>query len=73
MTPDGYPICGRVDEIEGMYLAAGMCGQGFMLGPGLGRNMAELITAGHPFIPLNVFDTLGFKRNFYGMDKEALT
>ena len=73
MTPDGYPICGRVDEIEGMYLAAGMCGQGFMLGPGLGRNMAELITTGHPLIPKDVFDTLGFKRNFYGMDKEALT
>ena len=50
-----------------------MCGQGFMLGPGLGRNMAELITTGHPLIPEDVFDTLGFQRNFSGPDKEALT
>jgi sarcosine oxidase, subunit beta len=73
MTPDGYPICGGVREIEGMYLAAGMCGQGFMLGPGLGKNMASLITAGKPLIPEDVFATIGYYRNFEGADKEALT
>ena len=73
MTPDGYPICGKVDDIEGMYLAVGMCGQGFMLGPGLGRNMAELITSGQPFIPKDVFDTLSVNRNFHDMNKETLT
>ncbi len=39
MTPDGNPIVGWVNDVEGLLLAAGTCGQGFMLGPGL----AELI------------------------------
>jgi sarcosine oxidase subunit beta len=39
MTPDGFPIVGRMREVENFYQAVGMCGQGFMLGPG----MAELI------------------------------
>lgn len=73
MTPDGYPICGKVKEMEGMYLAAGMCGQGFMLGPGIGKNIAHLITHGEPLIPREVFATIGYHRNFQGPDKEALT
>jgi len=40
MTPDGFPIVGWCNEVQGFYLAAGMCGQGFMLGPGVG----ELVT-----------------------------
>ncbi len=40
MTPDGFPIVGWSKEAEGYLLAVGMCGQGYMLGPGL----AELIT-----------------------------
>ena len=34
MTPDGSPFLGSVADTPGMILAAGMCGQGFMLGPG---------------------------------------
>lgn len=37
MTPDGFPIVGWARELEGFMLAVGMCGQGFMLGPGLGE------------------------------------
>jgi sarcosine oxidase subunit beta len=40
MTPDGSPLVGWAEGLEGFFLAAGMCGQGFMLGPGL----AEMIT-----------------------------
>ncbi|MHA1974577.1 MAG: NAD(P)/FAD-dependent oxidoreductase [Candidatus Hodarchaeales archaeon] len=43
MTPDGSPIIGKVKEIEGLILAVGMCGQGFMLGPGLGEVIQRLI------------------------------
>ena len=39
MTPDGFPIVGKMEELDNFYQAVGMCGQGFMLGPG----MAELI------------------------------
>jgi sarcosine oxidase subunit beta len=40
MTPDGFPIVGWAKEVDGFLEAAGMCGQGFMLGPGV----AELLT-----------------------------
>jgi sarcosine oxidase, subunit beta len=40
MTPDGFPIVGRMEEVPNFINAVGMCGQGFMLGPGIG----ELIT-----------------------------
>ena len=43
MTPDGFPIVGWSKEVEGYLLAAGMCGQGFMLGPGLGELLARLV------------------------------
>lgn len=44
MTPDGSPLAGWNKELEGLLHAAGMCGQGFMLGPGLGEVVARLIT-----------------------------
>lgn len=45
MTPDGNPI---VDEtpIPGLFVAAGMCGHGFMLAPALGRHLALRMTSG---------------------------
>jgi sarcosine oxidase subunit beta len=43
MTPDGLPIVGWTDEVQGFLLAVGMCGQGFMLGPGLGELLARLV------------------------------
>ncbi len=43
MTPDGFPIVGWSKEVEGYLLAVGMCGQGFMLGPGLGELLARLV------------------------------
>ena len=43
MTPDGFPIVGWTKELSNMFLAVGMCGQGFMLGPGLGLIISEII------------------------------
>lgn len=65
MTPDGFPILGAVDEVPGLFLAVGMCGHGFMLGPGVGMNLANLIVHGEPLIDREIFDTLSFSRNFY--------
>jgi len=42
MTPDGFPIVGAAREVEGFYFAVGMCGQGFMLGPGIGELISRL-------------------------------
>jgi sarcosine oxidase subunit beta len=44
MTPDGFPVFGKAGELENYFLAAGMCGQGFMLGPGLGETFCRLMT-----------------------------
>jgi sarcosine oxidase subunit beta len=43
MTPDGFPIVGWARELEGFMLAVGMCGQGFMLGPGLGELIGRMV------------------------------
>ena len=43
MTPDGIIICDKVKEAEGLYLAVGMCGQGFMIGPGMGELLARMV------------------------------
>jgi sarcosine oxidase subunit beta len=43
MTPDGFPIVGWTRELEGSMLAVGMCGQGFMLGPGLGELITRMV------------------------------
>jgi len=43
MTPDGFPILGFEPEVEGFLQAAGMCGQGFMLGPGIAELIARLV------------------------------
>jgi sarcosine oxidase subunit beta len=44
MTPDGVPIVGPVQGLEGYINAVGMCGQGYMLGPGLAVYLRHLIT-----------------------------
>ncbi|MBK8792745.1 MAG: FAD-binding oxidoreductase [Holophaga sp.] len=44
MTPDGSPLLGRSAELEGYIDAIGMCGQGYMLGPGVGALIARLVS-----------------------------
>jgi len=46
MTPDGLPIVGYPEGAENFLQAVGMCGQGFMIGPGLGKILAESIASG---------------------------
>ncbi len=44
MSPDGSPLIGWAREVAGYLLAIGMCGQGLMLGPGIGELLARMIT-----------------------------
>ena len=44
MSPDGFPIVGRSKEINNLINAVGMCGQGYMLGPGLGELISRIVT-----------------------------
>jgi sarcosine oxidase subunit beta len=45
MTPDGSPLVGWSSDVSGYLVAIGMCGQGFMLGPGLGELLSRLVRA----------------------------
>ena len=46
VTPDDNPVLGFIDEVEGLAVAAGFSGHGFMQGPAIGACMAELILDG---------------------------
>ena len=63
MTPDGVPVIGKAPGVENMYLGIGMCGQGFMLGPGVGYNLASHITKGKPAMDPEIYELLSPSRN----------
>jgi len=69
MTPDGNPIVGKINEIEGYINAVGMCGQGFMLGPGLGELISRLLTEKTTSRDKEILETLSYTRNF-GVEEE---
>jgi sarcosine oxidase subunit beta len=46
VTPDDNPLLGWVGEPEGLAVAAGFSGHGFMQGPAIGACLAELILDG---------------------------
>lgn len=72
MTPDGVPIIDRVPGLEGLILAVGMCGQGFMLGPGVAENVASLIVEGRPSIPAEAHACFRYGRDLRSEKAEAL-
>ncbi len=45
-TPDHYAMLGATPEVEGLYLALGFSGGGFLMGPISGKCLAELIADG---------------------------
>jgi sarcosine oxidase subunit beta len=53
MTPDAHPIIGRV--ADGVYVAAGFSGHGFMQSPAVGRAVAELILTGRSSLDLEPY------------------
>jgi sarcosine oxidase subunit beta len=71
MTPDGVPIVSNVEAIAGLTLAVGMCGQGFMLGLGVGQEVASLAVDGRYQLPEEASSALRFERS-YKAGKEAL-
>ena len=46
-SADRHAILGRVDGIDGLYLATAFSGSGFKIAPAVGLCMAELVTEGH--------------------------
>jgi sarcosine oxidase, subunit beta len=72
MTPDGVAVVGQSSVVKGFYLGVGMCGQGLMMGAGVGKNLCNLIAKGYPCIDKEVFDMLSPERDFYHPQKEQL-
>ncbi|MGD8627907.1 MAG: FAD-binding oxidoreductase [bacterium] len=64
MTPDGVPIVDSLEDRDGLYVAAGFCGQGLMLGPGIALNLVSLITTGKPLLPEEIFKSYSLNRDF---------
>ena len=69
MTPDGFPIVDFPKAAPGYVLAVGMCGQGFMLGPGLGSALASLIAGEKNAEDLEIMEGFRLERNFSGQEK----
>ena len=69
MTPDGSPIVGWAREVEGFIQAVGMCGQGYMLGPGVGELLAHMITGKLKPEDEEVLTILSPERTFAGMER----
>ena len=46
ITPDGNPLVGKVDEMEGLILTSGFMGHGFMMAPIMGELLARHLLFG---------------------------
>ena len=62
MSPDGNPIVGAADGVEGLYLINGFSGHGFQHSPAAGRLLADVITGRDPKFDLTPFAAGRFSR-----------
>jgi sarcosine oxidase subunit beta len=69
MTPDGAPLVGWAREAKGLLVAAGMCGQGFMFGPGLGELLAKMVQNVLTTEDQQILDILSPYRTFASQEK----
>jgi len=63
VTPDRQAIIGRVPNTDGLWVAAGFSGHGFMLAPAVGRILADAITANTHDDALAILDPGRFTEN----------
>jgi sarcosine oxidase subunit beta len=62
MSPDGNPIVGPADGVEGLFLINGFSGHGFQHSPAAGRILADVITGRDPKFDLAPFAAGRFAR-----------
>ncbi|HMN62005.1 MAG TPA: FAD-binding oxidoreductase [Anaerolinea sp.] len=68
MTPDGFPIVGWSREVGGLISAVGMCGQGFMLGPGIGELLGRMVASRPAPDDDQILQALSPYRDFHGQE-----
>jgi 4-methylaminobutanoate oxidase (formaldehyde-forming) len=64
MTPDGNPLLGPMPGIRGLWIAAGLSLNGFGGAGGLGRSLAEWITAGETELDVDAYRPWRFGRTY---------
>lgn len=69
MTPDGNPIFGEYEGLQGFIHATGTCGQGFMLGPGLGWTIARMLNNELSEEEKACLKTISLNRDFSSAEK----
>jgi sarcosine oxidase, subunit beta len=69
MTPDGFPIVGKTEEFPNFINAIGMCGQGYMIGPGLGELLTRIVSDGLTEDDIDVLRHFNLYRNFSGAEQ----
>ena len=60
VTPDAVPVLGEDHRLPGLYMATGLSGHGFGIGPAVGRIMADLLTGQAPGHDLERFRSSRF-------------
>ena len=50
VTPDAVPVIDHVERIPGFFIATGISGHGFGIGPGAGKLMADLVAGDRPLV-----------------------
>jgi len=61
VTPDHQPIIGRV--ADGLFVAAGFSGHGFMIAPAVARILADAVTKAPADETLGILDLARFQEN----------
>jgi sarcosine oxidase, subunit beta len=72
MTPDGAPLVGPSRAVEGLVHAVGMCGQGFMLGPGVAELVARSVVGALSDADRETLGALSPWRSFQPERREVL-
>ena len=60
MTPDDHGIVGRIPQRQGLYVAAGFSGHGFMQAPAVGEIIAALMTGQSSAYDMDALDPARF-------------
>ena len=60
LSADGLPVLGPAPGHEGVYLSTGAGRKGIILGPAMGKVIADLIATGDTDVPIDAFDPARF-------------
>ena len=56
VAPDNVLVLGQMPGIDGLYIATGGGRQGIMMGPGMGKTIADLIADGTTDVDMSPYD-----------------